>query len=54
MAETKRADLSGRKLMPKAASLGVSVFLSDMSGCSIITMARNALVNEFLKTDATD
>jgi hypothetical protein len=76
MAETKSADLSGRKLfiaipaydgklniktafalaqlMPKALSLGVSVFLSDMSGCSIITMARNALVNEFLKTDSTD
>ena len=42
------------QLMPKALSLGVSVFLSDMSGCSIITMARNALVNEFLKTNATD
>lgn len=42
------------QLMPKALSLGVSVFLSDMSGCSIITMARNSLVNEFLKTDATD
>jgi hypothetical protein len=42
------------QLMPKAMSLGVSVFLSDMSNCSIITMARNALVNEFLKTDATD
>ena len=42
------------QLMPKALGLGVSVFLSDMSGCSIITMARNSLVNEFLKTDATD
>lgn len=42
------------QLMPKALSLGVSVFLSDMSGCSIITMARNSLVNEFLKTDSTD
>lgn len=42
------------QLMPKALKLGVSVFLSDMSGCSIITMARNALVNEFLKTEATD
>lgn len=42
------------QLMPKAMSLGVSVFLSDMSNCSIITMARNALVNEFLKADATD
>lgn len=42
------------QLMPKALKLGVSVFLADMSGCSIITMARNALVNEFLKTEATD
>ena len=42
------------QLMPKALSLGVSVFLSDMSNCSIITMARNSLVNEFLKTDAED
>lgn len=42
------------QLMPKAMSLGINVFLSDMSGCSIITMARNSLVNEFLKTDATD
>ena len=42
------------QMMPQAAQLGVSVFLSDMSNCSIITMARNALVNEFLKTDATD
>jgi hypothetical protein len=42
------------QLMPRALSLGVSVFLSDMSNCSIITMARNSLVNDFLKTDATD
>jgi hypothetical protein len=42
------------QLMPKAMSFGINVFLSDMSGCSIITMARNSLVNEFLKTDATD
>ena len=42
------------QLMPKAMSLGVSVILSDLSNCSIITMARNALVHEFLKTDATD
>jgi len=42
------------QLMPKAMSLGVSVILSDLSNCSIITMARNSLVHEFLKTDATD
>jgi hypothetical protein len=40
--------------MPKAMSLGVSVTLSDLSNCSIITMARNSLVHEFLKTDCTE
>ena len=42
------------QLMPKAMQLGVSVTLSDLSNCSIITMARNALVHEFLKTDCTE
>jgi hypothetical protein len=42
------------QLMPEAAKFGVSIYLADMSNCSIITMARNALVNEFLKTDCTD
>jgi len=42
------------QLMPKAMSFGVSVTLSDLSNCSIITMARNALVHEFLKTDCTE
>lgn len=42
------------QLMPKAMQLGVSIYLSDLSNCSIITMARNALVHEFLKTDATE
>ena len=42
------------QLMPKAMQLGVTVILSDLSNCSIITMARNALVHEFLKTDATE
>jgi len=42
------------QLMPKAMQLGVSILLSDLSNCSIITMARNALVNEFLKSDATE
>jgi hypothetical protein len=41
-------------LMPKALQFGVSVKLGDVSGCSIITMARNQLVHEFLKTDATE
>jgi hypothetical protein len=40
--------------MPKALQFGVSVKLGDVSGCSIITMARNQLVHEFLKTDATE
>lgn len=42
------------QLMPKAMQLGISVYLSDLSNCSIITMARNALVHEFLKTDCTE
>ena len=41
-------------LMPKALQYGVSVKLGDVSGCSIITMARNQLVHEFLKSDATE
>ena len=42
------------QLMPIAAQLGIKVYLSDLSNCSLITMARNALVAEFLKTDATE
>jgi hypothetical protein len=42
------------QLMPEAMRLGVSVTLSDISNCSIITMARNCLVAEFLKTDCTE
>jgi ketosteroid isomerase-like protein len=42
------------KLTPVALQHGVSLYLGHMSGCSIITMARNALVNEFLKTDADE
>ena len=41
-------------LMPKALQFGVSVNMGDVSGCSIITMARNQLVHEFLKSDATE
>jgi hypothetical protein len=40
--------------MPAAMRLGVSVTLSDISNCSLITLARNALVHEFLKTDCTE
>lgn len=42
------------QLMPMAMQLGIKVYLSDLSHCSLITMARNALVSEFLKTDATE
>ena len=42
------------QLMPEATKFGVSVTLGDISNCSIITMARNALVHEFLKSDCTD
>jgi hypothetical protein len=41
-------------LMPKAMQFGVAVNMGDVSGCSIITMARNQLVHEFLKSDATE
>ena len=42
------------QLMPDAMRHGVAVTLSDISNCSIITLARNSLVNEFLKTDCTE
>ena len=42
------------QLMPEAMRLGVGVTLSDISNCSIITLARNSLVAEFLKTDCTE
>lgn len=42
------------QLMPAALRAGVSVKLGHVSGCSIITMARNMLVDQFLKTDCTD
>jgi hypothetical protein len=42
------------QLVAKAAQFKMDVFLSDISQCAIITMARNALVHEFLKTDATE
>jgi hypothetical protein len=42
------------QLMPKAMSLGVSVQLGHVSGCSIITMARNMLVDQFLQSDCTE
>ena len=42
------------QLMPEAMRLGVAVTLSDISNCSLITLARNSLVHEFLKTDCTE
>jgi len=42
------------QLMPEAMRLGVAITLSDISNCSIITLARNSLVAEFLKTDCTE
>ena len=40
--------------MPMVHAHGIGINLSHMSGCSLITMARNSLVNEFLKTDCTE
>lgn len=42
------------QLMPMAEKFNIGVHLSHLSNCSIITMARNALVHEFLKTDCTE
>lgn len=41
-------------LMPMAMKHGISVKLGHVSGCSIITMARNMLVDQFLKSDCTE
>ena len=41
-------------LMPMALKHGISVKLGHVSGCSIITMARNMLVDQFLKSDCTE
>lgn len=41
-------------LMPVALQHGISVKLGHVSGCSIITMARNSLVHQFLKSDCTE
>ena len=42
------------QLMPKALALGITVHLGHVSGCSIITMARNMLVDQFLDSECTD
>lgn len=41
-------------LMPVALQHGMSVKLGHVSGCSIITMARNMLVDQFLDSECTD
>jgi hypothetical protein len=41
-------------LMPLALQHGMSVKLGHVSGCSIITMARNMLVDQFLDSECTD
>lgn len=41
-------------LMPMAMKHGISVKLGHVSGCSIITMARNMLVDQFLQSDCTE
>ena len=41
-------------LMPLAMQHGMSVKLGHVSGCSIITMARNMLVDQFLDSECTD
>ena len=40
------------KLTPETNKFGVTLYISQISGCSLITKARNALVADFLETDA--
>ena len=40
------------RLAQAVGHYGVKLYLSHLSGCSLITKARNALVADFLKTDA--
>jgi hypothetical protein len=40
------------RLAQMTSSLGMQLYLSHLSGCSLITKARNALVADFLKSDA--
>lgn len=42
------------QLMMVASQHRVSVVMGHLAGCSIITVARNALVQQFLQTDCTD
>jgi len=40
------------QLAAETAKFGVTLYISQISGCSLITKARNALVADFLETDA--
>lgn len=42
------------KLAAHVNPLGVTLMLTQVSGCSLITKARNSIVHDFLKSDATD
>jgi hypothetical protein len=42
------------KLAAIVDKLGVQLMLTHVSGCSLITKARNSIVHDFLKSDATD
>lgn len=42
------------QLAAVVAPIGATLTLTQVSGCSIITKARNSIVHDFLKSDATD
>lgn len=42
------------KLAAIVGKLGVQLMLTQVSGCSLITKARNSIVHDFLKSNATD
>ena len=49
-----KAAISLSKLCLQAERLGVAVSINHISGCSLISSARNMLVDEFLSHDFTD
>ncbi|MEY4719535.1 MAG: hypothetical protein RL563_2153 [Pseudomonadota bacterium] len=53
-----KLNISGAFQLPNlalsAAKHGFEIHLAHLSGCSIITRARNSLVNQFLETDCTE
>jgi hypothetical protein len=42
------------QLVPKLDKMGVQIHLAHLSGCSIISKARNKLVRNFMETECTD